>query len=272
MPSMKKSRKPAADPLIGKLRLLEESDIGPLIDELQERQSPVVLGFLNQHGYNLAQQCLEIRHTFMELDYLLRDGIGIKLACLFNGVAPKANLNGSDFIPHLIETLAESTQNRYELFAMGTCEPWLSCGARNLFGRRRFHAIDGFQSREEYLRFFRQHHVPGRYPIIVLAMGMPKQEQVALYLREAMDGQGLLICGGAILDFTAERFPRAPAFFRRFGLEWAFRMFIEPKRLFRRYALGIPLFFYYLSRNRLLRSKQPTCPRRTGKRQATSYE
>lgn len=269
---MKKSRRPGADPLIGKLRLLDESDTGPFIAELQERKSPVILGFLNQHGYNIAQKRSEIRQSFLDLDYLLRDGIGIKLACLFNGVEPKANLNGSDFIPHLIETLTESAYGRYELFAMGTCEPWLSRGARNLFGRRSFHAIDGFQSSEDYLQFFRKHHVPGRYPIIVLAMGMPKQEEVALHLREAMEGPALLICGGAILDFTAERFPRAPMFFRRFGLEWAFRMFIEPKRLFRRYALGIPLFFYYLSRNRLLRPKLPAHHRRAGKRQATSYK
>lgn len=237
------------DPLIGKLELLDEADTGTFMSELKERESPTILGFLNQHGYNIAQRNPTILKSFMQVNYLLRDGIGIKMACLFNGVDPKANLNGSDFIPELIEELVGQAEDRYELFAMGTREPWLSDGARKLFGERQFHAIDGFMHAEDYLRFYQAHHIPGRFPIIVMAMGMPKQEQVALHLQQAMDCRGLLICGGAILDFSAERFPRAPLFFRKFGLEWAFRMLIEPRRLFKRYAVGIPLFFYYLMRN-----------------------
>src|SRR5690606_40821841 len=96
--------------------------------------------------------------------------------------------------------------------------------------------------------FVTSRHVEGRFPIIVLAMGMPKQEQVAVQLRDALNTPALLICGGAILDFAAERFPRAPLWMRRFGLEWLFRLLLEPRRLFKRYALGIPLSFYYLSR------------------------
>jgi beta-1,4-glucosyltransferase len=237
------------DPLIGKLKLLDGSDTGPFIAELKKRESPTILGFLNQHGYNIAQRHPSVLDSFLHVNYLLRDGIGIKIACLFNGLDPKANLNGSDFIPELIEELVGDSEDRYELFAMGTREPWLSDGARKLFGDRRFHAIDGFKRSEDYLAFYQEHHVPGRFPIIVLAMGMPKQEHVALHLQTAMNTRALLICGGAILDFSAQRFPRAPMFFRRFGLEWAFRMLIEPRRLFKRYAVGIPVFFYYLSRN-----------------------
>ena len=269
---MKNPRSRRKDPLIGKLKLLNEADVEPFIGELRQRQSPTILGFLNQHGYNIAQRHESIRDSFMHVDYLLRDGIGIKMACWLNGREPKANLNGSDFIPRLVEELAGSPDGKYELFAMGTREPWLSDGAQKLFGEHSFHAIDGFKSREEYLAFYQAHHVPGRYSIIVLAMGMPKQEQVALHLKDAMETPALLICGGAILDFAAERFPRAPLFFRRFGREWAFRMLIEPRRLFKRYALGIPLFFYYLSRNLLARPRQAGNTRRSGKRQATSYK
>ncbi len=244
------------DPLIGKLKLLDEVETGPFVSELRKRESPTILGFLNQHGYNIAQRHPSVLDSFLQVNYLLRDGIGIKMACMLNGLEPKANLNGSDFIPELIDDLVGDCEHRYELFAMGTREPWLSDGARKLFGNRMFHAIDGFKRSEDYLAFYRQHHVPGRYPIIVLAMGMPKQEHVALHLQKAMDTPALLICGGAILDFTAQRFPRAPMFFRRFGLEWAFRMLMEPRRLFKRYAVGIPLFFYYLSRNAFAGSRR----------------
>ena len=248
---MKKPLTKRMDPLIGKLKLLEDAETGPFISELKKRESPTILGFLNQHGYNIAQRQPVVLDSFLQVNYLLRDGIGIKIACSFNGRDPKANLNGSDFIPELIEALVGDSEDRYELFAMGTREPWLSDGARKLFGDRHFFAIDGFKSPEDYLAFYQQHHVAGRYPIVVLAMGMPKQERVALHLQKAMDTRALLICGGAILDFSAQRFPRAPLVFRRLGLEWAFRMLIEPRRLFKRYAVGIPLFFFYLGRNAL---------------------
>ena len=63
------------DPLIGKLKLLDETDTGPFISELKKRESPTILGFLNQHGYNIAQRHTSVLDSFMQVNYLLRDGI-----------------------------------------------------------------------------------------------------------------------------------------------------------------------------------------------------
>ncbi|WP_434457173.1 WecB/TagA/CpsF family glycosyltransferase [Stutzerimonas urumqiensis] len=239
----------AIDPLINRLRLMEESDIAALIAELCAVKTPTILGFLNQHGYNLAQRSPRIYHSFTEVDCLLRDGIGIKMACKFNRLEPGANLNGSDFIPRLFSHLADDPAGNVEFFAMGTREPWLSQGAKALFGEHPFAAIDGFRSPEEYVDFVMERHVAGHFPVVVLAMGMPKQEEIAVLLRQRLDGPALFICGGAILDFAAERFPRAPMLVRQIGMEWLFRLVMEPKRLFTRYAIGIPLFFFYALRN-----------------------
>lgn len=242
------------DPLIRKLTLLEEDDAGQLLRRVGYADSPVIIGFLNQHGYNIAQKQQRVFSSFAQVNYLLRDGIGVKLACLWHGINPKANLNGSDFIPRMVDYLIRDKRVEREFFAMGTQEPWLSAGAKRLFRGQPFHGIDGFQDVDEYVRFFHEHHEPGKYPVIVLAMGMPRQEEVALRLRRELKMPALLICGGAILDFSAQRFPRAPLYVRRLGLEWLFRMLKEPKRLFRRYAFGIPLFFFYLSWNSMGRS------------------
>jgi len=81
-----------------------------------------------------------------------------------------------------------------------------------------------------------------RPAIIVLGMGMPRQEEVAGLLRAALGFPCLIICGGAIIDFLGGKTSRAPAWLRRAGLEWAFRLALEPGRLFRRYVIGNPLF------------------------------
>ena len=47
---------------------------------------------------------------------------------------------------------------------------------------------------------------------------------------------------GALFDFLAGGIPRAPAWIRSARLEWAFRLSREPRRLWRRYLTGIPMF------------------------------
>ncbi|QJD60215.1 WecB/TagA/CpsF family glycosyltransferase [Pseudomonas sp. gcc21] len=237
------------DPLINKLLLIDESQSDALLQKLAAIDSPTTLAFLNQHAYNLAQQNLPMRRRFAQMSYLLRDGIGVKIACKLNGRAPRANMNGSDFIPKVIDYLIRTDADRYQFFALGTREPWLSKGARRLFQGHPFHAMDGFQPEESYAQYVERHCESNKVPVIVLAMGMPKQEEVAIRIKRELDMPALLICGGAILDFSAERFTRAPLIFRKTGLEWAYRLGKEPKRLFKRYVIGIPKFFYYVGRN-----------------------
>jgi beta-1,4-glucosyltransferase len=239
------------DSLIRRLKLVEESELGSLLKELRSVETPTVIGFLNQHGYNIAQQETRVRQYFGYIKYLLRDGMGIKIACKLNGRDPKANLNGSDFIPKLIGSVLNDSSRDHQFFAMGTQEPWLSQGANVLFKGNPVATIDGFQSTEAYLRFFHQHHQPGKMPVMLLAMGMPKQEEVAVMFKQQLDVPALIICGGAVLDFSANRFARAPEAFRKVGMEWLYRLLMEPRRLFKRYVVGIPLFFFYLLRNGL---------------------
>ena len=80
--------------------------------------------------------------------------------------------------------------------------------------------------------------------IIVLAMGMPKQEKIAALLKANSSVSAIVICGGAILDFQANRYARAPLIFRKIGMEWLYRLYKEPGRMFSRYVIGGPIFFY----------------------------
>jgi N-acetylglucosaminyldiphosphoundecaprenol N-acetyl-beta-D-mannosaminyltransferase len=51
-----------------------------------------------------------------------------------------------------------------------------------------------------------------------------------------------VLCVGAAFDFIAGTKPRAPEWMQRSGLEWAFRLKSEPRRLWRRYLVGNPKF------------------------------
>jgi len=80
-----------------------------------------------------------------------------------------------------------------------------------------------------------------------MAMGMPKQEEVSVRLREALAHPVLIVNGGAILDYIGGKVPRAPRLMRQVGMEWLFRLAVEPRRLFSRYVLGIPIYFSHVA-------------------------
>ena len=72
-------------------------------------------------------------------------------------------------------------------------------------------------------------------------MGTPKQE---LWVQRHVAGLDVdvLWTVGALFDYVSGRVPRAPAWLADNGLEWIFRLGIEPQRMWRRYLLGNPVF------------------------------
>ncbi|MNC23419.1 putative N-acetylmannosaminyltransferase [compost metagenome] len=168
-------------------------------------------------------------------DVLLRDGAG--MAILFHrlGLDPGLNMNGTDFIPRLMAAY----RGRKVAF-WGTRQPYLDQAVRRCeaeFGIVPVSVHDGFASLETYLQLAREQQPE----LIVLGMGMPKQEAVAAELA-VTGGPCLIVCGGAILDFLGGKVSRAPEWLRRLGGEWLYRLLREPKRLFMRYVVGNPLF------------------------------
>jgi N-acetylglucosaminyldiphosphoundecaprenol N-acetyl-beta-D-mannosaminyltransferase len=79
--------------------------------------------------------------------------------------------------------------------------------------------------------------------VYILGMGVPRQEFFAEKLSQSLNSK-VIICVGNFLEFYFGTKKRAPVFIQRIGLEWLFRLFSEPKRLWKRYLIGIPRFFY----------------------------
>ena len=77
--------------------------------------------------------------------------------------------------------------------------------------------------------------------IVFVGLGFPKQEQLIARLVPDLPGAWFVGCGAAI-PFAAGEFRRAPAWLQRLGLEWAYRLASEPRRLVGRY-LGRDLPF-----------------------------
>ncbi|MDZ7812100.1 MAG: WecB/TagA/CpsF family glycosyltransferase [Ideonella sp.] len=208
-----------------------------LWEPLQHLTRPTVMAFVNAHAMNSVVHHQRFGEALAGADLLLRDGAGMRLLLMMRGRHPGVNLNGTDLIPKLLERYEERRVAMY-----GTVEPYLSKAARyvqrDLAHGAQMFTCHGFGTADDYLALARR----DRPDLIVLGMGMPKQETIAAELRRQLQHPCLIVCGGAIIDFMGDRFDRAPAWMRRLGLEWLFRLQREPKRLFRRYVIGNPAF------------------------------
>ena len=218
-----------------------DSDQNKVIETLlhQRPAAAHILSFVNANAANHMWLDEAFYHWFMDSDVILRDGSGILLLMQMLNFDPGINLNGSDFIPKLLERA--SLDQKIAIY--GTREPFLSQAKTKLqkMGYQSIETTDGFQDDDVYLSA----HLNNRPEIVLLAMGMPKQNRIASLLKKhAANSSTLIINGGGIIDFISQRHSRAPLWMRKYGLEWLFRFINEPLRLWRRNLIEKPLFLW----------------------------
>ncbi len=76
--------------------------------------------------------------------------------------------------------------------------------------------------------------------VLWVALGAPREQEFFARHRAALAGVGVVKTSGGLFDFLAGAKRRAPAALQRAGLEWLFRLALEPRRLFMRYLVTNP--------------------------------
>ena len=227
--------------LVARIRVVEgAADEHELLHDLANPEQPCVLAFVNAHAMNCVAEDAGFFDAMMETDVLLRDGSGMAQLYRTAGLPAGLNMNGTDFIPKLLA--AAGAQGR-RVALWGTEEPYLSAAARHAestWGVNVVSVEHGFHPIEHYPQLA----AAVQADLVLLGMGMPKQERAARLVRDASQRPVLLVCGGAIIDFMGGKVSRAPDWMRNLGVEWLYRLFLEPKRLFTRYVVGNPKFLF----------------------------
>ena len=86
--------------------------------------------------------------------------------------------------------------------------------------------------------------------ILIVGFGMPLQEKWLMENWDRIDAN-IALTGGAVFDYISGELRRGPKWMTDNGFEWLARLIIEPKRLWRRYLIGNPLFLYRVLKQRL---------------------
>ena len=175
-----------------------------------------------------------------EADLTLVDGKPLVWIAKWHKHPVKEKISGSDLVPELCKVAAK---RGYGIFIIGGAEGVADKAKENLESRLKnirivgtYSPPFGFEKSEKELNKINT-MISGVHPDLVVAcFGCPKQETWIYVNYHKYDGT-VSICAGATVDFLAGTVSRAPKWMRDHGLEWVYRLFQEPKRLFKRYLV-----------------------------------
>ena len=222
----------------------------------QGRYQPVA--FLNANNANIAWTDRQAFEAFEEF-VVLSDGIVVDIAArMLHGSQFKANLNGTDFVPALLKSASRSLSVGLLGAATGVAEKAAARFAQ-IDPRHDYQVISHgyFDANAEDTLLATL--ADWRPDILLVALGTPRQEK---WVMDKLTSEHCTvpIAVGALLDFVAGNAARAPKWVRALRSEWAYRLALEPSRLWRRYVLGNPVFLARAIYQKLQGTRQRSTP------------
>ena len=203
-------------------------------------------GWLNANNSNIADTDPTYRAALEDF-LILPDGVGVDIASkVAYGSKFPANLNGTDFIPGLLQHMKRPL--KIALLGGG---PGVAADAAQLFmqqiPRHDYRVIsDGFFKPADLDGILGQ--LKDFHPdILLVAMGVPRQE---LFIDKHITAEHCTVASavGALFDLHTGRVQRAPQWVRKIQMEWVHRLLQEPRRLAKRYLIGNPVFLWRVAK------------------------
>lgn len=191
----------------------------------------------------MAQRDVNFRNILQRADLCVPDGIGIVLAARWLGQPLPGRVTGSDGVPKIAERAA---QEGWKLFFLGAA-PGVADKAADVL-RARYPNLQivgsysGSPAPEEEDMLVEMVNASGA-DILFVAYGAPEQDKwIARNLPRLKVAMAMGV--GGTFDFIAGVVPRAPEWMQRLGLEWLFRLILQPWRIKRmtrlpRFALAV---------------------------------
>jgi N-acetylglucosaminyldiphosphoundecaprenol N-acetyl-beta-D-mannosaminyltransferase len=185
---------------------------------------------------------------------VLPDGMPLLWAGRFLGTPLKAKISGSDLFPKLCGSAA---QEGYRVFFLGGREDAALKAADelkrispNLKVAGVYSPPFGFEKNEVEVENIIRMINKACPDILFVGLGSPKQEKFIFRFKDRLKVP-VSIGIGVSFEFIAGMVKRAPVWMQYAGLEWFWRLLMEPKRLWKRYLIDNPVFFLLILKQKL---------------------
>ncbi len=237
--------------LLGKLDILESKDELEVIP-----QGKVLINTINAHSFNTAQKDDLFAEALKNGDYLIPDGAGIVKACrwLRCKSQPRERVAGWDLFefemgrldarggrcmfmgssPKVLALIVERAKAVYPNIEVVTYSPPYKPEFTKEDNEAIVKAINTADP-----------------DLLWIGMTAPKQEKWTYSHWDELDIHCHVGTIGAVFDFFAGTYRRAPQWWQDHSLEWLYRLLKEPRRMWRRYVIGNPLFLWNVWKERM---------------------
>jgi len=210
-------------------------------------QLPLVVTSANGQVLSMCAASADIRSLFLRADLIHADGMPIVFASRLLCRAPLPERVATTDLFHDVAKIAPEYDMRF--YMLGATPAVIAAAvkaARALYPRLQIVGYrDGYFGPHEERAVVEAIKV-ARPDILWLGLGAPVELAFALRHRDALRGVGLIKTAGGLFDFLSGKNRRAPAWMQSVGLEWAYRIWLEPRRLARRYIMTNPHAIFLL--------------------------
>ena len=232
--------------------VLTRAELETAFLEILKSQERGWISYVNVHTIDIANQ-IPWYKQFVK-DALIRycDGEGLSFGAFLLGKHIPERITLSDYIYDLAESVVE---HKLTLFMLGGTQVVVELAAKKL--KELYPSIKlsghhhGYFSKEENNSMIDKIN-ECKPDILLLGMGVPKQEEWTKQNFDKLNAK-IIWMGGGFLDTLSGTKKRCPYWLGRIGFEWIFRFMQEPRRLWKRYLIGNPMYILRILRARLSR-------------------
>ena len=195
-------------------------------------------------------------NAYESADYRFCDSQIIIQMSRFLGTPIKEKITGSDFFPRFCQFHSSNADIR--IFLLGGASDSPDLAAKNINDRVGNTIVIGGYSPpfgfehdpQECARIITLIKESGA-TVLAVGVGAPKQEKWIATYRYRLPSIKIFMAIGATIDFEAGNLLRAPRWTQEMGLEWLYRLLSEPGRLWQRYLINDPPFFWLILKQRI---------------------
>lgn len=189
-----------------------------------------------------ARNNSKFHEVISSADIITPDGIGIVYASKILGHSLKERVAGYDMLHALLE-YRENAGTPTRVFLLGSTEEVVNAAGEKLAAMYGSLQILGthhgfFEEDSDEERSAVELISKEKPDLLLVGLGNPKQEEFIHRFKHQL-GATVMIGVGGCFDILSGRICRAPAIFRKLGLEWFYRLMCEPRRIKRQMILPV---------------------------------
>jgi N-acetylglucosaminyldiphosphoundecaprenol N-acetyl-beta-D-mannosaminyltransferase len=191
---------------------------------------------------------LELKKSVIYADVINADGQGVVWASKLLGHPLKERVTGIDLMEELVEL---AYIKKYKIFFFGAKEEVISKLVNKYEKQYSSNIIAGYRNgyfKKEEERGIAQQIVDSGANILFVAITSPTKENFLYQNRDILKKVNFIMGVGGSFDVASGFIDRAPRWMQKSGLEWLFRVYQEPRRMFRRYLVGNSQFLMLVLR------------------------